>query len=223
MGACLLFAAVLLRRRQHLSGAAACLALAAGAKLIAVILAPFVLARAGLRAWLVFGAVLLLLYLPFLLQGSTDAASLAVFARAWEFNSALYGLLAQWLAATDAKLLLGAVLLALGSALWLRYRRDTPGEIPRGDWIFGMFLFASPVINPWYALWLLPFAAVYPSFWAWTAAWSLFLAYITGLNLGNFDLEPFAHPAWVRPLEFGLILIALCMDIWRRNRHLRVS
>ena len=222
MGACLLFAAVLLRRRQHLSGAAACLALAAGAKLIAVILAPFVLARAGLRAWLVFGAVLLLLYLPFLLQGSTDATSLAVFARAWEFNSALYGLLAQWLAATDAKLLLGAVLLALGSALWLRYRRDTPGEIPRGDWIFGMFLFASPVINPWYALWLLPFAAVYPSYWAWTAAWSLFLAYITGLNLGNFDLEPFAHPAWVRPLEFGLILIALCLDLWRRNRHLRV-
>ena len=218
MAACLLFAAVLLRRDGLMTRAAVCLALAAGAKVLALLVAPFVLARAGLRAWLAFGAVLVLLYLPFLLQGSSDAASLAVFARAWEFNSALYGALTQWLSDTDAKLLLGAVLLALGSALWWRYRRDTPGEIPRGDWIYGAFLFAAPVINPWYALWLLPFAVVYPSYWAWTASWALFLAYITGINLGNFDLEPFAHPAWVRPLEFGLVLTALCVDIWRRKK-----
>ena len=217
MGACLLFAAVLLRRDGLVTRAAVCLALAAGAKVLALLVAPFVLARAGLRAWLAFGAVLALLYLPFLLQGSSDAASLAVFARAWEFNSALYGALTQWLSDTDAKLLLGAVLLVLGSACWLRYRRETPGEIPRGDWIYGAFLFAAPVINPWYALWLLPFAAVYPSYWAWTASWALFLAYITGINLGDFDLEPFAHPAWVRPLEFGLILTALCLDIRRRK------
>ena len=93
----------------------------------------------------------------------------------------------------------------------------TPGAIPRGDWIYGLFLFAAPVINPWYVLWLLPFAVVYPSFWAWTASWALLLAYITGLNLGDFNLEPFAHPVWVRPLEFGLILIALGVDIWRRR------
>ena len=187
------------------------------AKMLALLLAPFVLARTGLRAWLVFGAVLALLYLPFLLQGSTDTASLAVFARAWEFNAALYGMLTQWLPDTDAKLLLAAGLLALGSAYWLHYRWETPGEIPRGDWIYGLFLFAAPVINPWYVLWLLPFAVVYPSFWAWTASWALFLSYITGLNLGNYNLEPFAHPVWVRPLEFGLILIAPVVDIWRRR------
>ena len=217
MGACLLLAAVLLRRREYICGAAACLALAVGTKILALLLAPFVLARTGLRAWLVFGAVLVLLYLPFLLQGSSDTASLAVFARAWEFNAALYGVLTQWLSDADAKLLLAAGLLALGSAYWLRYRRKTPGAIPRGDWIYGLFLFAAPVINPWYVLWLLPFAVVYPSFWAWTASWALLLAYITGLNLGDFNLEPFAHPVWVRPLEFGLILIALGVDIWRRR------
>ena len=217
MGACLLLAAVLLRRREYICGAAACLALAVGTKILALLLAPFVLARTGLRAWLVFGAVLALLYLPFLLQGSSDTASLAVFARAWEFNAALYGVLTQWLSDADAKLLLAAGLLALGSAYWLRYRRETPGAIPRGDWIYGLFLFAAPVINPWYVLWLLPFAVVYPSFWAWTASWALLLAYITGLNLGDFNLEPFAHPVWVRPLEFGLILIALGVDIWRRR------
>ena len=217
MGACLLLAAVLLRRREYICGATACLALAVGTKILALLLVPFILARTSLRAWLTFGALLALLYLPFLLQGSSDTTSLAVFAQAWEFNSALYGILTQWLSDPDAKLLLGSGLLALGSAYWLRYRRETPGEIPRGDWIYGLFLIAAPVINPWYVLWLLPFAVVYPSFWAWTASWALLLSYITGLNLGDFNLEPFAHPAWVRPLEFGLIFLGLLVDLRRRS------
>ena len=184
--------------------------------MLALLLVPFILARTSLRVWLTFGALLALLYLPFLLQGSSDTSSLAVFAQGWEFNSALYGILTQWLSDPDAKLLLGSGLLALGSAYWLRYRRETPGEIPRGDWVYGLFLFAAPVINPWYALWLLPFAVVYPSFWAWTASWALLLSYITGLNLGDFNLEPFAHPLWVRPLEFGLIFLGLLLDLRRR-------
>ena len=221
MGACLVIAAVLLRRREYVSGAAVCLAFAVGAKILALLLAPFILARTSLRAWLTFAAILILLYLPFLLQGGSDATSLAVFARAWEFNAALYGILTQWLSDSDAKLLLGTTLLALGGAYWLRYRRESPGQIPRGDCIYGLFLLAAPVINPWYVLWLLPFAVIYPSFWAWTASWALLLSYITGLNLGDFNLEPFAHPVWVRPLEFGLILLGLCVDLWRRriNKH----
>lgn len=218
MGACLLIAAVLLRRHERCHSAAACLGLAAGAKLLALLAAPFILARAGLRAGLVFCATLALLYLPFLLQGGSDAASLLVFARAWEFNSALYGVLAGWFAPDDARLLLGLTLLAPGWVYWRHYRRKTPGAIPRGDWIYGLFLFCAPVINPWYSLWLLPFAAIYPSFWAWTASWALLLAYITNLNLGNLELDLFAHPAWVRPLEFGLVLLALCVDYRRSSR-----
>ena len=219
MGACLLFAAVLLRRRAWTGGAATCLALAVGAKLLAILLVPFVLARAGLRTVLVFCVVLALLYLPFLLQGSSAAPSLATFARAWEFNSALYGLLTRWLSGVDAKLLLSVGVLTFVGVYWLRYRQQALAAVPRGDWIYGLFLFSAPVINPWYLLWLLPFAVVYPSLWAWTASWALLLSYITGLNLGNFELEPFAHPAWVRPLEFGLIVLSLCVDIWRRARR----
>ena len=216
MGACLLIAAVLLRHRERCYGAAICLALAAGAKLLALLVAPFILARAGLRVALTCCATLALLYLPFLLQGSSDAASLLVFAREWEFNSALYGALTNWLAPADARLLLGVAVLALGYAYWQRYRRERPGTVPRGDWIYGVFLFCAPVINPWYSLWLLPFAAIYPSFWAWTASWALLLAYLSNIHLGKLGLEPFAHPAWVRPLEFGLILLALCVDVWRK-------
>ena len=215
LGVCLLMAAVLLRRGRRENSAAVCLALAVGAKVFALALAPFVLARAGPRAWGLFAAVLGALYLPFVAQGSTDWAALAVFASAWEFNPALYGLLTPWLSPLTAKLALGAGLLAFTGSYWLRYRRGSPGSIPRGDWVFGAGLLVSPVVNPWYALWILPFAVVYPSRWAWTASWALLLAYATALHTGASGLDPFAQPAWVRPLEFGAILTALGIDLWR--------
>ncbi|MCY3620632.1 MAG: hypothetical protein OXH68_02830 [Gammaproteobacteria bacterium] len=217
LGAFLLVAAVLLRRREHMRAAAVCLALAVGAKVFALLLVPFVLARAGPRAWAAFACALALMYLPFAIQGGTDLTALALFAATWEFNSALFGLLSQWLPAAETKWLLGTVLVAMGAAYWLRFSRRDAGQIPRGDWIFGCFLVAAPVINPWYAIWLLPFAAVFPSCWAWTASLALLLSYVTGSNLGVFDLEPFAHPHGLRPLEFGLIFAAVGVDVWRRR------
>ena len=215
LGVSLAIAAVVLGSRRHAVGAAVCIALAVGAKVFALLLVPFVLARAGPRAWLAFVAVLALLYLPFAIRGDTDLQVLGLFAATWEFNSALYGLLTRWLAPALTKWLLGTALVALGAAYWLRYRSDTPGQIPRGDWIYGAFLVAAPVINPWYALWLLPFAVIYPSRWAWTASVALFLSYVTAINMGSFHLDPFALPFWVRPVEFGLILGALGIDVWR--------
>ena len=218
LGACLLFAAVLLRHRRHATAAAICLAFAVGAKVFALLLVPFVLARAGPRPWLTFVGVLALLYLPFVVQGGTDMTALAVFAASWEFNSAMFGLLNQWLPATQTKWLLGAGLFVLGAAYWRHHGRHGPGTIPRGDWVYGAFLFAAPVINPWYALWILPFAAVYPTRWAWTASLALFLSYLTGINIGTFDMDPFAQPGWVRPVEFGLILVAVAIDVRYRKR-----
>ena len=217
LGVCLLMAAILLRSRQQPIAAAACLAFAVGAKVFALLLVPFVLARAGPRPALVFAAVLVVIYAPFAIQGGTEATALAIFAASWEFNSALFGLLTVWLPSAEAKWLLGATLTLLGGAYWLHYRRQTPGCIPRGDWIFGAFLAAAPVINPWYALWVLPFAAIFPSRWAWMASMALFLSYVTGLNLGVYDIDPFAHPGWVRPVEFGLIVAAVGADAWRRR------
>ena len=221
LGVCLLIGAVVLRRRGFAHLAAACLALAAGAKVFALLLVPFVLARVGVRPWITFFGVLALLYLPFVAQGATDMAGLKVFAAAWEFNSALFGVVTVWLSATNAKLLIGAGLLALGIFYWRRYCGECPAEIPRGDWVYGIFLVSMPVINPWYALWVLPFAAIYPSYWAWTAASALLLAYVTGINLGDLEMDAFAQPGWVRPLEFGVIFAALGIDLWRRRRARR--
>ena len=216
LGVCLLIAAVLVKHRGQAIWAAALLALAVGAKVFALLLVPFVLMRAGARAWVTFIGVLAGLYLPFVVQGGTETTALAAFASGWEFNAALFALVTVYVPPSEAKFLIGAGLVALGGAYWLRYRRQGAGQIPRGDWVFGLFLLAAPVINPWYALWVLPFAAIHPSRWAWTASTTLFLAYVTAINLGHLHLDPFSQPTWVRPVEFGLVLGALLIDIWRR-------
>ena len=149
--------------------------------------------------------------------GGAGFDSLLVFAREWEFNSAAFGLFTTVLQPFQAKLVLGLLCAAFWGHYYFRYSRSGDREIPRGDWLYGIFLMASPVINPWYPLWLLPFAAITPSVCAWTASIAVFLAYVTGLNLNGGDLQPYQQPVWVRPLEFGLILLALAYDLMRRR------
>ena len=224
-GVCLLLAAVVLAREHRWRGAAVCLGLAAGAKTFGLVLAPLVLVRARVRHWVLFGATLAALYAPFVLQGGTDLESLQVFAREWEFNSALFGLLATVVPRSVARLVLGLAFLLFWVYAFV-HARTNPRPVPPGDWIYGALLVASPVINPWYLLWLLPFAAVYPSVWAWTASGAVLLSYVTGLNMHDYEMHPYAQPLWARWLEFGLIAAGLGCDLFRRRwagRHGRVG
>lgn len=214
----LLLAAVVLGRRDRLRAAAVCLGLAVGAKVLAALLVPFVLARARPSDWAVFAAVLAALYAPFVWQGGTDLATLLVFAREWEFNAAVFGLLSPWMPAPLARAVCGAALACGLAWYYARYRKE-PATVPRGDWVYGALLALWPVVNPWYLLWLLPFAAIRPSAWAWTASVAVLLAYVTGLNLEDLQMDPFGHPAWVRPLEYGLILLAMACDVVRSARR----
>ena len=216
IGVCLLLAAIVLAR-DHRWSAAVCLGMAVGAKIFALVLVPLVLVGASVGPWVLFVATLAALYTPFVLQGGTDFESLLVFAREWEFNSAAFGLLATVLRPFEAKLVLVLLCGVFWGRYYFRYSRSSAREVPRGDWLYGVLLMASPVINPWYLLWLLPFAAIVPSAFAWTASVAVFLGYVTGLNLNDGDLHPYQQPAWVRPLEFGLILLALAYDLFRRR------
>ena len=219
VGICLLLAAVVLARHRRWWIAAGLLGLAVATKTFALVLAPLILVRARLRHWLLFAATAAAVYLPFVVLGGTDLLSLQVFARDWEFNAALFGLLRTIVPPFEARLLLGLVLAVFWGWYCLRYARGSGAQgIPRGDWLFGVLLALSPVINPWYLLWLLPFAVVFPSFWAWTASAAILLSYITGLNLPDYTLQPYGQPGWARGLQFGLILLALAADVAVRRR-----
>ena len=217
IGVCLLLAAIVLARAGHWRSTAIFLGLACAAKVFALMLIPLVLVRARARYWVLCGMTVVAMYAPFALSGGTDIESLGTFAREWEFNSAVFGLLTTALERSLAMVVLGVTF----AAFWLCYAahfvKDTSRSVPRGDWIFGVFLVISPVINPWYLLWLLPFATIVPSAWAWTASAAVLLSYVTGINLNDPDLQSYQQPVWARSLEFGLILAALAYDLIRRR------
>ena len=217
VGICLLLAGIVLARRHRWCMSAICLGLSAGAKVLALVVIPLVLAGGKARHWLLCGLTLAAIYAPFAVTGGAGLASLQTFAREWEFNSALYGLVAHALNPFDARVLLSFTYLGLWSAYGFRFMKDRPQAVPRGDWLYGLLLAVSPVVNPWYLLWLLPFAVVYPSAWAWTASSAVLLSYVTGLNLHDFDLQPYDQPLWVRLTEYGAILLALGFGLYRHR------
>jgi hypothetical protein len=45
------------------------------------------------------------------------------------------------------------------------------------------------------------------------------LSYLTRQNLGQGVLDGFGHPAWVRPVEFGLIALAMIVDLCRLRQR----
>jgi hypothetical protein len=102
----------------------------------------------------------------------------------------------------------------------IQYQARASDACPPWHRVFGVLLLFSPVINPWYLLWLLPFAVYSRDLWPWAASAAVCLSYITGLNTGREDIAAFAIAPWAQTLEWLLIAVALCVDIscWMRRR-----
>ncbi|MFN7925407.1 MAG: glycosyltransferase 87 family protein [Bryobacteraceae bacterium] len=206
LGALALMAGLVLFRRGNRAGAGAAVVAAAGVKITGGLLLPFVLWRPRWRVWLAVASVGALLWGPFWWRGATEWSSLRAMAAEWEFNSSVFGLAAAALGRGWAQGLCG---MAMASGfLWI-WKRWSPQEIPRGDWLYGGFFLLSPVVNPWYLLWLVPFAALYPSVWAMAAPAAVSLSYWCGVNSGVGGLGAYEHPVWVRVVEYGVIACAV--------------
>jgi len=212
------------RRRTVLTGVM--LGWAAGAKVFALLMVPFLL-RNSKRSWVAFMLTWAVLYVPFWIQGSTaDLAGLRTYSRDWEFNSSLYALLQWALGSAPARFGVGLAfaLVWMGwLAAFLRRRPEAAGtEPPPGLWIFGTMFLLSPTVNPWYLIWLAPFLA-WRMCWTVVAGWMLVsLSYVTGLNLGQPELANFEHPHWVRPVEYGLLAVVALVE-WHRRATSRMQ
>lgn len=208
-GVCFLVAALVARRARRGTVLGALLALAAGVKLLALVAMPALLLRARPRAAAAFAATLLAFYLPFLLLETTGGgAGLHAFLSHWEFNSTGFAVLSAWLGAPAAKLC-SALLFGGAYLLFLSRERGAPADrMPRLDLVYGGLFLLAPVVNPWYLLWLLPFVALRPSAWGIAALAAVTLSYVHGLSLPGSGLAPYDHPAWLRPLELGIVAAA---------------
>ncbi len=216
IGVTLLFAAFLLRSRGRSMLAVLFATLACCAKVFALIALPYFLFRKGLKHWGLAFLGAFLVYVPFVLQGHTDMLVLGIFVREWNFNPLVFEALQVFFSDRNARL----ICLSLFVALWTCYfywfhqqNHDASNTIPRMDWIFGVFLILSPVINAWYLVWLLPFAVLRPTFTAWAASFAVVFSYITGLNLMSASLHAYEVHYLAYTLEVLLIVVALLIDL----------
>lgn len=205
----------------------ALLALAVAARPFAALLAPFLLWPDWRRAVPAFGMSLAAVYAPFLFgPHGADGPGLGAFARDWEFNSSLFALLRPLFGGTGARLA-GAVLLGgVMAVLWWRWHRQDGASrrlLPAGERIYAALLVVSPVANPWYFQWLVPFVARRPEAWSVALLASVALSYATGANLGSPSVAGFNHPPWVRPVEFGLPVLAGLTALTYQKLRLRTG
>ena len=213
-------AAWLLRLRGLEMACGICCGLAGASKIFALLLVPFLLGRSR-KGWVGFAAAFACAYAPFWLQGSAaDLAGLSTLASEWEFNSSLYALVRLSLGAPMAKLICAALFFTAWLLLFRRAMTQGKSRLFQstslpGLEIFGTLFLVSATVNPWYLLWLAPFAAVRPSATTIAALALVGLSYITGLNLGEAGLGNFEHPGWVRLIEYGGVALVCAVEWWR--------
>jgi hypothetical protein len=109
------------------------------------------------------------------------------------------------LAAT--KILMGLGMIFLIATL--AYRRVDP--IPAALWIFGALVVVTPILHPWYLLWVLPLAAMRSVWPFYVLAGVIPLAYLP-LD-GWWAQGVWALPSWVPWLENGLFLLAFIVYV----------
>ncbi len=114
------------------------------------------------------------------------------------------------LAGTKAILGLGLVLLIV----MLAYRGVAP--VPSALWIFGAFVVVTPILHPWYLLWVLPLAAIRSVWPFYVLAGLIPLAYLPlegWWARGDWNL-----PTWVPWLENSLFLLAFIVYVACKRR-----
>jgi hypothetical protein len=78
--------------------------------------------------------------------------------------------------------------------------------------ILGALLALSPVLNPWYLLWLLPLAALARAPGFWLACGALLLAHGSAGVLNSTDPDLFAVPVALQLSEYALLAAAALLQ-----------
>ena len=174
--------------------AAVLLGFATLVKIYPVALLPLLLGRRSARVLALFALTVGIGYLVPLLLGWAAVGSLPRYLVEESFNHGLVRSLIDWPPLT-------LVVLVVFVA-WAAARRGTFAE--RAVLLIGGSIVLMPNVFPWYAVWLVPFLAVAPS-WPWIAfTGTVACAYAFFLR------EPWTSPAWARlvealPLAAGLL------------------
>ncbi len=189
------------------------------AKVFAILLIPLIVIRCHWKTWWILPVVISAVYMPFLLLNHADLYGLFAFAKDWQFNGSVFAILTRLMQPHQAKLLCAIVFSFLYALYWFVFLVNRQ-SLPRGDWVFGLFFLLAPVLNAWYLIWLVIFAVIKPTRWAWLATFLVCLSYINGYNLLDSGLELYEQPLWARLIEYIPVIVVLLYEsyiLWSKN------
>lgn len=180
-------------RRFALAGVA--LALGALVKLGPALLFPALARRGGRRFLLAGAAIGVAAYLPYVSVGTGVVGSISRYVDQQHFGGSLWPLVSDQLSDRGARVVLALALAAVVAVVALREHEALEQVARSALLVLGTLLLVLSYVQPWHALWLLPFftLTVAPG-WLWLTG-TLPLLYV-------FDLE-WSLPIWVRLVVYG--------------------
>ncbi len=156
--------------------------------------------RAAL-GFLVLALVAGILAVPFALDGTPPFGSLGTYAAKWAHNGSVFPVLAAYVGFQPARLVV-AVLLVMWTLRVLSRDRD-PAQ---GFFMLFVGIVAlSPVVHPWYALWLIVLLPLFPRPSVTLFSVLLPLSYLVWT--AEAAAEGWSLPGWVPWVEYGLPLV----------------
>jgi alpha-1,6-mannosyltransferase len=207
--------------RKRRTAASASLGLAIAAKIIPIVLLPFLLRRAGKWRTVLACMVALVWWLPYFGAGTRAFDSLLAFSEGWQFNGGIFQLLASVLAVftsrpqLPARMICGA---AIAMLLLVLYRSDDRAPATFADFTvvtLGSILIFSPAVMPWYVTWLLPAAIIARN----RAAIFFSLAVCASF----FVMVQGVEWPWALVLEYGALGGVICWEILHNGFRLTRS
>ncbi|HXG55759.1 MAG TPA: hypothetical protein VNJ03_10310 [Vicinamibacterales bacterium] len=213
LGALWIAAAVYWLTRKRSALATVAFVFAVTTKLLPIVLAPLLWKRISRRDALLGGALLVLLYVPFLAGPQVPFGGVNNVVAHVRFNGPIFMAIRTATNPTVAAAI--AVILGLLTAAWCRWklRADDPAA---WAWPMGVAMACAPVVYPWYLLYVTPFllsAAALPLV-VWTV--SILPVYVV------WDIAR-GGGTWVVPwpimaFEYGAVLATIAALVWWRRR-----
>ena len=189
--------------------------------------------RCGLGV-LLFGGLVAFFYMPFLEIGSQNFSGLKAFATRWQQNDSIFAMLVWFfglfvessgpvpfsydlpslLAKITVALILGVVLMYLLFRTKEPERPEPKAVLEPMFIIMALVFLLSPVQNPWYLCWIVPFLCFFP----WRSG--ILLTGLVGLYYLDFyfdyqDLNQYS--SWIPWFEYVPFYLALGWEIWKTN------
>jgi len=229
LGALLLVVALIFALKSKWIRAGIFCGLSAATKVVGGVAAVFFISRRKWKAAVICALVFLITFIPFIGAGRLLFSGFNSFTGRFFFNAPLVGFV-EWSTvknfpdiSTSANLLImRKVIIALGAAMVLGvaiYQARKGRCLVHGVRVtVGALLLFSPVLYPWYVIWVLPLAIATLSP-AWIVfSWVSVLSYFANVNAVK--TGQWFVPIWVMAIEFGaLLLVALWSYIRYRQKQ----